>query len=283
MKGMFNRACFRAGLRMAAVAALSVSLAGCLEPVSRSMGATLMPAPLMHRASADSASEEVSVTASGFWGHTGDAYNVRDLDAGGANVDFTYRMGGRLSPLFVDVAVGGFGGSLRFGCDEAAGCDRGDANSRSLDGDGAYVAWLDGERGGDSYRFWNIQERLLAGLDFSPVPFVIVGVAGGLQFFQGGSDYDRMREELDRKRIVDNVDGRAGFAFASAYWLGFRLGRLGRWGNLVAEYDILHKGGPDRWTASLKGSYAHPTGFFAGVGSNSLMAVTVYAGKRFLF
>ena len=274
-------------MQMAVTASLSLFVSGCLEPTSRSMGATLMPAPLMHRASADSSSSEMSVTASGFWGHTGDDYNVKDLNAGGGNVGFTYRMGGALSPFFVNIAAGGFGGSLKFGCDEGSKCNPSSLtkteNAVPLDGDAKYAAWLRSDAGKESYSFWNIQERILAGVDCNMGAYVILGFACGAQLFQGASDYDDAREKLDDLRIVDDVDGKSGAAFATAYWLGLHLGRHGQYGNLVAEYDFLHKGSPDNWTSSLKFTYAHPTGFFAGLANNNLMSVTVYAGKQFVF
>ncbi len=274
-------------MQLSVMATLSLFMTGCLEPTARSMGATLMPAPLMHRASADSSSQEMSITASGFYGHTGDAYNVKDLNAGGGNVGLTYRMGGALSPFFVNVSAGGFGGSLKFGCDDGDGCDAmslsKNGESLPLDGDARYVAWLQSAPGKDSYSFWNIQERILAGFDFNPGAYIILGLAGGIQLFQGASDYDEVREELDDLRIVDDVDGKSGMAIATAYWFGLHLGRHGQYGNIVMEYDMLHKGGVDDWTSSLKFTYAHPTGFFAGFGSNSLMSATVYAGKLFVF
>ena len=101
--------------------------------------------------------------------------------------------------------------------------------------------------------------------------------------FQGSSDYDDAREKLDDLRVVDDVDGKTGAALATAYWFGLHLGRHGQYGNVVMECDMLHKGSLDEWTSSLKLTYAHPTGFFAGVGSNSLMSTTVYAGKQFMF
>ena len=95
---------------LAGLSVMAIALTGCLQPTARSMGATLMPAPLTHRANPDSASQEISLAASGFYGHTGDAYNVENLNAGGGNVGVTYRLGGVLSPIFVNAAAGAFGG-----------------------------------------------------------------------------------------------------------------------------------------------------------------------------
>ena len=258
------------------LAVVSVSLTGCLQPTARSMGATLMPSPLTHRANPDSASQEISLAASGFYGHTGDAYNVENLNAGGGNVGVTYRLGGKLSPLFANVAVGAFGGSLRFGCDKNSNCDK---NSSF---DQKYADWLESDEGSKSYSFWNVQERILAGADFN-IGYAIFGAAGGVQLFQGGSDYDDVREKLDEDRIVNSIDGNNGVAAVSSVWLGSYLGRHGQYGNLVAEMDIFYKGDIDDWTSSIKWTYTHPSGFFGGAAYGNLMELTLFAGKQFVF
>lgn len=260
---------------VALVASISVSLTGCLEPTARSMGSTLMPAPLTHRAPADTASE-MSLTASGFWGHTDDAYNVSDLDAGGGSLGLTYRWSGKMAPFFLNAAVGGFGGSLKFSCDDEYGCDKGSTFDKK------YISWLETEEGREQYSFWNIQERILVGADVS-TSSVIIGMGVGLQFFQGASDHDDIRSALDDVEWVDDIDGKNDFGFMTAWWFGFNFGQNASNGNIVLEYDILHKGGMDDWTSSLKLTYAHPTGFFVGGANNSLMEWTVYAGKNFVF
>jgi len=259
-------------LSIAAIGGFAISMMGC-SPSVRSMGATVMPSPIQHKATkADSSI--LFIAASGVWGHTGDRYNVKNLDAFGGNLDLTYRFG--RSPFFVSGAFGGFGGSLNFGCDEDFDCDD-EFGSRD------YRHWLNTQDGKYDYSFWNTQERVLAGLDFNPGP-VILGFAGGLQMFQEEGDYGHMREILDRDHIVDNEDGRTGMGILMAYWLGFRFGpNGGSGGSLVMEYDVFHKGTIDDWTSSLKFTYAHPIGIFAGVGSNSLIDWTIYAGKRFEF
>lgn len=255
------------------LATVSVALTGCLQPTARSMGATLMPAPMLHRASPDNASQELSVAASGFYGHTGDAYNVEDVNAGGGNVGVTYRLGGVVSPLFVNVAAGVFGGSLQFGCDKDYACDSTDVK---------YNAWLESDAGKDSYSFWNAQERILLGADFS-VGYAIFGAAAGVQMFQGGSDYDDMREKLDEDRFINSIDKNNGVSAVTSVWLGSYLGRHGQYGNLVAEMDIFYKGDIDDWTSSIKWTYTHPSGFFGGVAYGNLMELNVFAGKQFVF
>ena len=221
------------------------------------------------------------MAASGFWGHTGDEYNVKNLDAFGGNLDFTYRFGGGASPFFVNVALGAFGGSLQFGCDESSRCDK-TADDKSFDSDAAYVEWLGSDAGKKSYGFWNVQERVLAGVDFS-AGYFIFGAALGAQLFQGNSDYDDMRATLDDENLVDDVDGNFGVGATSALWFGSYLGRHGQYGNIVAEMDMLYKGGVDHWTMATKLTYAHPSGFFVGASEGSLMSFTVYAGKKFVF
>lgn len=255
------------------LAAVSVALTGCLRPTTRSMGATLMPAPVTHRAAPDKDSQELSVAASGFYGHTGETNNVKDLNAGGGNVGVTYRLGGSLSPFFVNAAAGAFGGSLQFGCDKDSRCDSTDVK---------YNTWLESDEGKDSYGFWNVQERFLVGADFN-VGYAIFGLAGGVQLYQGDSDYDEMREKLDDKDLVDNIDKKNGVAAVSSIWLGSYLGRQGQYGNLVAEMDLFYKGDIDDWTSSIKWTYTHPSGFFGGAAYGNLMELSVFAGKQFVF
>ncbi|WP_298771266.1 hypothetical protein [uncultured Fibrobacter sp.] len=274
--------------RVILLSAMALAMTGCLEPTARSMGSTLMPAPLTHRAPSDTASpQEISVAATGFWGHTSDAYNVTDLNAGGGSLGLTYRFDGKMSPFFVNAAVGGFGGSLKFGCDEDADCNKTVAENDPMlyspnHPDYAYVVWLDSDAGKKSYGFWNVQERLLTGADLS-TSTVIVGFAAGLQFYQGASDYDDVREELSDKKWVNDIDEKQGMGFMTAWWFGFHFGHKGSLGDAVVEYDVLHKGELANWTTSLKLTYTHPTGFFVGGASSSLIEWAVYAGKNFVF
>lgn len=254
------------------LAALSVTLTGCFQPPVRSMGATLMPAPVMHRSSPDSSAQELSVAASGFYGTTIENFNVEYVNALGGNVGVTYRMGGVLSPLFVNVAAGAFAGALRFGCDDSHGCG----------GDTKYNDWLMSVEGSRYYSFWNFQERALLGADFR-LGYLILGIAGGTQLYQGNSKYDDMREKLDRDGLVQNLDEKCDYHWTSSIWLGSYLGRHGQYGNIVAEYDIFYKGGIGDATGSLKWTYAHPSGIFGGVSYGNLIRLTLFAGKQFVF
>ncbi|MBR4679790.1 MAG: hypothetical protein IKP03_01580 [Fibrobacter sp.] len=253
-------------------AALSVTLTGCFQPPVRSMGATLMPAPVMHRSSPDSSARELSVDASGFYGVTVENFNVEYVNALGGNLGVTYRMGGLLSPLFVNVAAGAFAGVLQFGCDESHGCGEGSK----------YNDWLMSHDGHQYYNFWNFQERALLGADFR-FGYLILGAAGGTQLYQGNSKYDDMREKLDDEGLVQNIDEKCGYHWTSSIWLGSYLGRHGQYGNMVAEYDIFYKGGIANATGSIKWTYTHPSGFFGGFARGNLIEFSLFAGKQFVF
>lgn len=250
--------------------ALSFGLSGCLQPTAHSMGATLMPAPLQHRADGNSENSELAVSVSGFYAHTSEDDNVKDMNAGGGNLSVTYRLGGTVSPLFVNAAVGGFAGSLNFACTDDCDWEK-------------YDKWLDSKEGKADYSFWNLQERVVAGADFNPGPFLIVGLAGGVQLYQGSSDYDDKRHELDGEGLVDDVDGKFGAAPVSVLWLGSHLGRNGQYGNVVFEASQYYKGDIDDWSYSNKLTYSHPSGFFGGVAEGNLMDLTLFAGKTFVF
>lgn len=258
------------------LAALSMAFTGCLKPTTHSMGASLMPAPIMHRSSPDSSAQELSVAASGFYGHTGETHNVEKLNVFGGNVGLTYRMGGLLSPLFLNVAAGAFGGSLHFGCDESHRCSRDD------DFDRKYIDWLESREGRKSYSFLNLQERILVGADFSPA-FLIVGGAFGFQLYEGSSDYDRMRNRLGNEGLMDSRGKNSGVDITSSVWLGTYLGRSGQFGNLVAEYDVIFKDKYDDAMASIKWTYTHPSGFFGGFARGDLIEFSLFAGKQFVF
>ena len=259
------------------LAAFSVAFTGCLKPTTHSIGAALMPAPVMHRSSPDSSAQELSVAVSGFYGHTDDAYNLENLNAFGGNIGLTYRMAGMLSPIFLNVAAGVFGGSLHFGCDDSHRC------LRDSESDKDYIAWLESRAGRKSYSFWNMQERIIVGADFSPA-FLIVGGAIGFQLYEGfSSDYDHMRKRLDNEGLMESRGSDNGADVTSSVWLGSYFGRNGRYGNLVAEYDVIFKREYEDAFASIKWTYSHPSGFFGGVAYGDLIDFSLFAGKQFVF
>ena len=197
------------------------------------------------------------------------AYNIKDMNAGGGNFSATYRLG---KVFFVNAAVGGFGGSLKFSCDEDADCNdivtftnREKEKTYSINGSDDYNDWLRTSEGQKSYSFMNFQERILVGIDANLGKYVILGVAGGIQAYQGGSDYDEIREELGDLGYIDNSDAKNGIAPTSAWWIGIRFGKNGKFGNFTLEFVDVYKGTIGDWVGARKYTYAHPTGFFLGV------------------
>ena len=269
-----------------AVGLMFMGLTAC-SPTLHSMGAAVQPAPITHRATSDSAVTEAEVAVSGFWAHNWDADNIKDMNAGGGNVSATYRLG---RVFFVNAAVGGFGGSLKFSCDENADCNdivtftnREKEKTYSINGSDDYNDWLKTSEGQKSYSFMNFQERILVGIDANLGKYVILGVAGGIQAYQGGSDYDEVRDELGDIGYIDNSDTRDGIAPASAWWIGLRFGKNGKYGNFTIEFDDVYKGTIGDWISARKYTYAHPTGFFGGITEGDLMSFGVFAGKQFVF
>ena len=269
-----------------AIGLILITITAC-SPTLHSMGAAALPSPVVHRATSDSAVSGVELTASGFWAHNGDADNIKDMNAGGGNFSATYRLG---KVFFVNAAVGGFGGSLKFSCDEDADCNdivtftnEEKQKSYSINGSDNYNDWLKTGEGKKSYGFWNLQERILLGIDANLGKYIILGVAGGIQAYQGDSDYDDIREDLGDIGYIDNSDARNGFAPASAWWIGVRFGKNGKYGNFTIEFDDVYKGTIGDWVSARKYTYAHPTGFFLGVTEGDLISLGVFAGKQFVF
>lgn len=262
-------------IAMVTMAALSLNLTGCLLPKARSMGASLMPVPLDHRVDGNDDSQKVTLSASGFWNRNSEDHNLDKVMSGGGDLGLTYRFGGSLSPLFVNAAAGAFGGSLSMSCTESD-CKNHGENEK-------YRQWLSTKEGQKDYSFWNVQERVLVGADFNPGSLMIMGLGAGMQFYQGSSDYDDLRDKLSEKKIMDDVDRNVGFGVVSAVWLGAHLGKQGQYGYVVAEVDTYFKGDPEDWLGSVKLTYSHPTGFFGGAAYEDLLGLTLYAGKTFTF
>lgn len=259
--------------KLVALSVVSIALTACVDPASRSMGASLMPAPLTHRASVENVKQEMSLSATGFWAQNSDGENIKDMNAGGGNLSFTYRFA---NPVFFNVAAGAFAGTTKFGCNSDSDC-RDNAESKP------YKDWLKTKQGKDDYKFGAFQERILAGLDFNLGSYLFLGLAGGVQLYQGVSDYDDMREILADKGMVNKVDNDYDFAPTTAVWVGTRMGKNGQYGNVNVEYNQLYKGNLDEWNNSVKLTYAHPTGFFGGASYGNIVKTTVFVGKEFIF
>lgn len=249
------------------------TLNGCLLPRAHSMGAPLMSIAHQPRVSGDSVNAEMSIGANAFGSVAGEGANVENVMSGGGNVTFMYRMGGIVSPIFTSAAVGGFGGKLNFAC----------TDYRCSNNEIKYKDWLETNAGKDEYSFWNIQERLLVGADFNPGKYVIIGFAGGVQLFQGGGDYDDKRIELDDERYIKSLEGKTGVAPLTSIWLGSRIGQNGKWGSVLAEFDMLYKDSAEDWTTAFMLNYFHTSGFFGGVIWNSQLGYELNFGKNFVF
>ena len=251
----------------------TLSLSGCFMPRAHSMGASLMTVPHQPRVSADSSNAEMSVAVGAFGSVAGEGQNIDEVKSGGGNVSFMYRMSGVASPVFLSASVGGLGGKLQFDCNESK-CSN---NAKK------YKEWLKTDEGKKDYSFWDVQERLLLGGDFNLGKFAILGLGGGLQFFQGGGSYDDKRDELEDGKLVENVEGNADFAPISSVWLGSRLGHGGKWGSVLAEFDILYKGDMEDWTSAMMLNYFHTTGFYGGIVWSSQLGYGLNFGKAFVF
>lgn len=257
----------------------SVLLTGCF-PRTRSVGVSLMPVPLQHRPNGDDERARFSVSGSGYYGHTGVPIdNVKDVNIGGGDVSMTFHLGGFFSPLFANVSLGAFRGYTGFSCstDYCTEKERSDSEG--------YREWLSTPEGGDSYSTWALQERFMAGLDFNPGPYLIIGLAWAVHMYQEGGEYYRMRRNLENSehRIANSGDGKTGSSYGLATWLGSHLGHHGEYGNFVVQSDLQFYGGEDGFISSMKYTYTHPTGFFIGYQHGSVVRHNFYFGKEFVF
>lgn len=247
-------------------------LSGCLTAKTHSMGASLMTVAHQPRAYSDSTNAETSMTVNAF-GSMGNGFNVENVKSGGGDVSFMYRMGGAVSPVFVTAAVGGFGGVLNFACTKDSRCDNGSLK---------FSDWLKTDEGKDDYSFWDVQERILVGGDFYPGKYAIMGLGAGVQFYQGGGDYEDKRDGLEKVGYTESIEGKNGAAPVGSLWLGSRLGENGKWGSVVAEYDIRFYGNVDEWLSSAMLTYFHTSGFFGGFVWNSHLGYELNVGKTFV-
>lgn len=268
---------------------IAVNLVGC-SPQLRSMGALVEIAPITHRADADSKDQQMQLDVTGFATMSDKAENVSGERALGGSASFTYRMGGGTSFLFVNAALSGFHGDLKFACTDID-CEENDSYYRK------YQEWLTTDEAKKRYDFTNLQERLLVGFDFNP-GYLILGFAIGGQAFQGGGSYDDKKAELasdsisfvegeDRhgvvSPVVDDVDGRYGIGLTTVSWLGVRFGRQSQYGNLTFELSTFYKDGLGSWTSSFRLTYWHPSGFYGGIHYGDVQTYAGYIGKTFSF
>lgn len=249
--------------------AVLLTTTGCIAPSLQSMGSA--PMTTAHQPKATPAGEKqvsASIDAFGTFGSTG--FNVEQVNAGGGAATIGFHPAGALSPLFVSASVAGYAGTLQFGCNDTP-CSS------------EYNAWLASDEGDENYTFWNIQERILAGAEFNIGNHFFAGAAGGLQFYQGGGDYESKRDRLETLRLVENVDGRYDWRPTASAWFGPRFGENGSAGAISIEYAITFAKNAKEWNSQLGISYFHPSGFHGGVFTNSNASFVASLGKTFLF
>ena len=219
-----------------------MSLCGCLNPHLSSMGASQMIVAHQPRLAVNGDSSALTVALDGF---------------GGA------KMFGITSPLYVQAAFGGKGGNASFDCSEAGKCNDG------------YNAWLETSAGRKKYSFWNLQERMSVGAEFDIGP-VILGLGAGVQLFEGGGDFDDVRDYLG-KSLAENDDEGYGVKLYSSARIG---ARLGAYGVVAFDTDVM-------WLKTLNVglmlNYFHPSGFHGGFFAAQKVGYGVNFGKTFSF
>lgn len=243
-----------------------LTMTGCIPPKMQSMGSA--PLPAFHQPKSTPAGEkQVSLSADAYGTIASSGLNVEQVNAGGGAISFGFHPAGAISPLFVSASVAGIAGTLQFGCNDVP-C--------SLD---SYEAWLASKEGDDNYTFWNLQERIVAGAEFNLGRHLFLGAAGGLQFYQGGGDYESKRERLEDRKLVENMDGKADWRPTASVWFGPRVSD----GAIAIEYGITFGEKPKEWNTQLGISYFHPSGFHGTVFTNTNTSFAVSLGKSFLF
>lgn len=226
------------------------------------------PLPAFHQPkSTPNGEQQISISADVYGTALATGYNVEQVNAGGGLLGFEYHPAGAISPLFVNASVSGFAGTLQFGCNDEP-CDR------------AYNEWLASHEGDKDYTFWNLQERILAGAEFNLGTFLFIGAAGGIQFYQGGGDYESKREHLEDKGLVNNTDEKNDWRPMASVWVGPRLNNGGA---VAVEFEMAFADKPKEWNALLGISYFHPSGFHGSVFTSSNTSFAVSFGKSFLF
>lgn len=241
-----------------------MSLCGCLNPHLSSMGASQMIVAHQPRMAinGDTSSMVLSVNAYGGAKMTG--RNIKDGFTGGASASFNFRPLGAASPYYVEAALGAKGGNASLKCSESGKCND------------SYNLWLTTSAGEKKYSFWNMQERLGVGADFDVGPYAILGVGAGIQLFEGGGDFDDIRDELGKSMATNDDDG-----FGAKVYSSVRVGaRLGQNGVIALESDIM-------WMKTMNLgfmlSYYHPSGFYGGVFGAQKVGYGLNFGKAFRF
>ncbi|SHK52601.1 hypothetical protein [Fibrobacter sp. UWB12] len=239
------------------------SLCGCLNPHLSSMGASTMVVAHQPRLAVNGDSSAITLSADVFGGAKMNGRNIKDGFSAGASAALNYRPFGISSPLYVQAAFGGKGGNASLECSESGKCNDG------------YNAWLETSKGRKKYSFWNLQERMTVGADFDIGPMVL-GLGAGVQLFEGGGDFDDIRDYLG-KSLAENDDEGYGVKLYSTARVG---ARLGRYGVVAVDADFMWL---KTMNVGLMLNYFHPSGFHGGVFAAEKVGYGVNFGKTFSF
>lgn len=246
---------------MLSVAALS--LCGCLNPHLSSMGSSQMIVAHQPRLDVNGDTSSLTVSVDAYGGAKMQGRNIKDGFTAGGTAALNFRPLGFSSPFYVEAAFGGKGGKASFDCTEGGKCND------------FYEDWLSSDDGKKKYSFWNLQERIAVGADFDVGP-VILGLGAGIQIFEGGGDYDDIRDDLSLLH-AENDDEGYGVKLYSAARVGARLGQNGV---IMLESDLM-------WLKTLNIgfmlNYFHPSGFHGGVFAVQKVGYGVNFGKTFSF
>ena len=238
-------------------------LCGCLNPHLSSMGASQMIVAHQPRLAVNGDTSSMTVSADAFGTVKMTGRNVKDGFTAGATVALNYKPFGFSSPLYVESAFGAKGGKASLECSEYGKCNR------------EYNLWLLSDEGKKKYSFWNLQERIAFGADFDVGP-VILGIGAGVQLFEGGGDFDDLRDDLGKSMAENDDEGYGVKLYSSA-----RIGaRLGQYGVIAFDPDVM-------WLKTMNIgfmlNYFHPSGFHGGVFAVEKVVYGVNFGKTFSF
>ena len=242
----------------------SMFLCGCLNPHLSSMGASQMMVAHQPRLAVNGDSSSMTVAVDAFGGAKMTGRSVKDGFSAGGSAALNFKPFGFSSPLYLEAALGAKGGNASFDCSEGGKCNDG------------YSAWLQTAQGSKKYAFWNLQERIAVGADFDLGRYFIFGLGAGIQLFEGGGDFDDIRDYLG-KSLAENEDDGYGVKLYSSARIG---ARLGTYGVIALDADFM-------WLKTMNIgfmlNYYHPSGFHGGVFAVEKVGYGVNFGKTFSF
>ena len=246
------------------LSAMTFCLSGCLNPHLSSMGASQMIIAHQPRSAVNGDTSAMALSIDAFGGIKMTGRNIKDGFSGGATASLNFRPLGFSSPLYLEAALGGKGGNASLECSEGGKC-----NDR-------YTEWLLSDAGKKKYSFWSVQERLGGGAEFNIGQYSVLGASAGIQIFEGGGDFDDIRDELG-KNMANNDDEGFGIKVYSSVYAGARLGQNGI---IVLEGDVMWL---KTMNIGLMLNYFHPSGFHGGIFAAEKVGYGVNFGKTFRF